>query len=558
MKKEVYLDLMEQVVSVYTPQQIENYIAQVKDRGIWEHGFPRLGANIGILMAHGRLLHLRNYFVEIMDLCCAQIPCPPTPWKHRGNDFSVREIVCCLLELEKTDLFDRQTLERWKSAIASVDPYKCYREISPVPPVPKDNWAAFNAASEQARVFAGLGDNRDFIDNQIASQMFSFEENGMYRDPHEPMVYDVVTRVQLAAALFFGYNGTHREALDAFLKKAGLLTLRMQSVTGELPFGGRSNHFLHNETHLAAACEYETRRYGALGDLETAGQFRAAAKLAVESIFRWLKRNPAHHIKNYYPIYSMVGCEDYAYYDKYMVTAASFLYMAYMFADDGICATTCPAMLDGVDIWQTSDHFHKLFYRKDGYFVELERQAFSLYDASGIGRIQRRGAPETICLAVPVSRKPNYITDGENPCPLSICPGVEGEDGWMFAWDENSTYRVTEATDAPAWEVTLENGARCTQTCRITPEGVTLDTEGTGMVGLMLPAFAYDGANETRIIPGENTLQICYQGWVCRYSTDGNIVDTGLRCTNRNGQYRVFRAQGREKLQVRISIYPQK
>ena len=34
--------------------------------------------------------------------------------------------------------------------------------------------------------------------------------------------------------------------------KSADITLAMQSATGEIPFGGRSNQFLHNETFYAA------------------------------------------------------------------------------------------------------------------------------------------------------------------------------------------------------------------------------------------------------------------------------------------------------------------
>lgn len=76
----------------------------------------------------------------------------------------------------------------------------------------------------------------------------------MYRDPHEPIVYDMVTRLQLAMALYFGFEGECAKRLEEHLEKSADLTLKMQSITGEIPFGGRSNQFLHNETFYAALC----------------------------------------------------------------------------------------------------------------------------------------------------------------------------------------------------------------------------------------------------------------------------------------------------------------
>lgn len=39
---------------VYTDARINEYIARMKTEGITEHGFPRLTANIGILITHRR------------------------------------------------------------------------------------------------------------------------------------------------------------------------------------------------------------------------------------------------------------------------------------------------------------------------------------------------------------------------------------------------------------------------------------------------------------------------------------------------------------------------
>lgn len=557
MKKAAYYELMEQLVSAYSIQQIEDYIGQVEQRGLWEHGFPRLGANIGILMAHGKLPHLRPQFVRIMELCCRDIPIPAPECNHRGNDFAVKELCWCILELEKSTVFTREEIGRWKKALAAVEPRLCYRMVAPEPAVRVDNWAAFNAASEQIRNFMGLADTRDYIDNQVVSQLFSFEENGMYRDPHEPMVYDTVARLQLCNVLHFGYDGIHRAQLEKYLRKSAKLSLWMQSVTGELPFGGRSNGFLHNEAHLAAIFEYEALCCKRDGDMAAAGVCKAAARLAVENIQKWWRENPYHHIKNYYPIYSMEGCEKYAYYDKYMITAASMLYNACLFADDSIPEGVCPAESGESYTWQTGPWFHKLFCKQADYFAELEYEANPQYDASGIGRIHRRGAPSAICLSVPVSQAPKYETTEPNPHAMALCAGCYDGD-WQFALTSDSKYEILShgaenGIANAAWRVTMPDGKRLRQTMNM-DGGIRIVTESDGLTGLMLPAFRFDGAKETVIHATENTLSIRYQGWVCRYETDGDIVDTGAVCTNRNGQYRIFRAEKAGALSVTVAI----
>ena len=75
--------------------------------------------------------------------------------------------------------------------MARIEIYTTYSEIAEIPPKRIGNWAAFSAASEQVRKYAGIGDESAFIENQIESQLLSFDENGMYRDPNEPIVYDL-------------------------------------------------------------------------------------------------------------------------------------------------------------------------------------------------------------------------------------------------------------------------------------------------------------------------------------------------------------------------------
>ena len=557
--KERYLRIMEQVVGVYTPAHIDNYIERVRENGIREHGFPRLCANIGILMAHGRLPHLKSRFEEMMALCCRDIPNSKGIKGKRGNDFSVREVLSAILELEAAQTYPAETIAAWKAAMALVDPYTCYHIVAPFPPVAMNNWAAFNAASEQLRCKAGLANTQDYIENQIASQMFSFDENGMYRDPHDPMVYDLVTRDMLSACLYYGYNGSHARQLNAHLRKASEFSLLMQSVTGELPYGGRSNQFLHNEAHMTVNFEYEAsaRKHT---DPHNAGRFKAAANLALDSIEHWLNVAPGQHVKNYFPNDSGIGCEDYAYYDKYMVTIASFLYLAYTFCDDSIAPTGCPAMTNDCYTFQTGDAFRKLFCKAGSYFAELEWKAHTLYDAAGIGRLHRRGAPSVLCLSVPVSLQPNYGTEGENETPLSICCGIKINNTWQFGFDDDAAFTLlTHSADATSARAQLQcalPGGTITEHIALSENGLDIYLEGNGTVGLMLPAFSFDGKEKNVISSRENTLTVCYKGWCCRYETNGTIRDMDLRSTNRNGIYEAFCAENDNTLHVHITLEP--
>ena len=51
--RETYIALMDRVLDAYSHEHILRYFADVKRDGITEHGFPRLTADLGILIAHG-------------------------------------------------------------------------------------------------------------------------------------------------------------------------------------------------------------------------------------------------------------------------------------------------------------------------------------------------------------------------------------------------------------------------------------------------------------------------------------------------------------------------
>ena len=531
-----YLDAIETAVSAYTPERIADYIARVEKKGIWEHGFPRFAANVGTLVARGRAPEKKDLLKRLMDLCAREMPQAIRRGnKGAGNDFAVKEIVCCLLELEKAGTFPKETTDGWRAAFAAMkaaDIYTCQPKVGD----PKaHNWCIFGAASEQARIFAGLGGDAGYVERYVADQLRFFDANGMYKDPHQPMVYDMVTRLQFAAALHFGYDGPSRAKLEEMLLRSAEPTLAMQSVTGEIPYGGRSNQFLHNETFYAALCEWYASWFKARGDLVLAGRFRAAAARAMDSFRRWSAAKPIRHVKNRFPTATKYGCEGYAYFDKYMVTAGSWAYLAERFADRSVVPADAPEK-DG--FFRMSDDFHRVVMNVADYTAEFDWDAQEGYDANGLGRLQRRGAPSAICLTAPCPVKSHYHMDVTNDMPFAIAPL-----GWK-------TFAVASAETGKA---VLTDGTS-TWSNRLSADGLEMTLEGKGRQTLTLPAFAFDGETRPEIRCEGKTLTVRYRGWTCRYETDGELVDAGRRYGNRNGLYRRYDACGDRRVTVRISI----
>lgn len=558
--KERYITLMEKTLWAYSNEHIIQYIDSVKEKGLTEHGFPRLTANIGILIAHGKRLDLLNVFIEMMDLCCDMFL---RPFAKAANEFSVREIVCCINELEKAKTVNEELITLWKQKISQIDPGSCYNKVVENETDRITNWAIFGALSEYARFYFGLGENLDFVDRQLSCQFQWIDESGMYRDNskeliHQPIMYDYVSRGLFAMLLHWGYRGKYYEQIDDCLRRSGILTLKMQSTTGEIPFGGRSNQFLHNEAWMILICEYEARRYAKEGNMELAMTFKSAIARALNITEAWLSKKPIRHIKNRFPTETKYGCEGYAYFDKYMITAASNLYAAYLLCDDSIPTSVS---LDYESVaFQTSYHFHKLFLKSGGYALEFDTNADPHYDANGLGRVHREGAPSTICLSCPCPPNPIITLDFENPFAFSLCSGIRVDGEWVFGANAEARYEISESNcdDSHAFATVLceNSGKTLKEIYSVNEKGVNIKVLGHGEIGYTLPAFCFDGESKPEITCLDNTLSISYDGWVCRYTTNAVICDLGKEAANRNGHYHAFVAVSNDELDVKIEIFP--
>ena len=380
--KERYINLMEKALSAYTDEHILRYFNEVKTNGLKEHGFPRLTANIGILIAHGRRKDLLPTFIEMMSVCCKMFL---RPYVQAANEFSVREVICCIAELEAAGVVDEDIIKAWKCDLAAIEPSKCYNSYEKALANNTRNWALFLSVSELFRQNAGLTEPSELIDSILSYQMQWFDENGMYQDNkyavnHQPIMYDIATRGLCCLLLGFGYNGKYRDEIDGYVKKAALMSLQMQSPIGEIPFGGRSNQYLLCEGWQAQIFEFEANRYAAEGDIKTAAIFKRAAVRSVEVCEKWISLSPISHVKNRFPAENRIGCEGYGYFDKYMITVASNFYVAYLMCNEDI------PVAEDIDrtpyAFEISDYFHKFFLGSADYQLEFDLNADPHYDAN--------------------------------------------------------------------------------------------------------------------------------------------------------------------------------
>lgn len=72
-----------------------------------------------------------------------------------------------------------------------------------------------------------------------------------------------------------------------------------------------------------------------------------------------------------------------------------------------------------------------------------------------------------------------------------------------------------------------------------------------------LPAFRFDGADKSVIENSGDVLTVEYRNGICSYQMeDENIRGTDRTGYSRNGRYRLFRAEGKDRLTVKIDIFP--
>ena len=557
--KSRYLDLMERAVSAYTSEHMERYLKDVQKGGLAEHGFPRLCSNLGTLLAHGRMKDREEIFLRLMDECCRQIPVAHARNGARvGNDFSVKEVCLCILEIERAGIFPKERTDAWRAEIGKAEPKSTYSCI----PRPGDrtahNWAVYGASSEQARLFAKMGGDAAWVEHHLADQMRFFDVNGMYKDPHQPMVYDFVTRLQYALAMHCGYNGASRAKLEELMLKSAEPTLAMQSVSGEIPFGGRSNQFLHNETFYAALCEFYAAWFHRRGDVEKARRFRLAARRAVDSLAYWLERPSIRHVKNRYPLETRYGTEGYGYFDKYMVTMGSWAYLGFLFADETI--PEGPVAEPGTIAWTTGPDFHRSFLSAGDYTAQFDTAADDHYDGSGLGRLQRRGAPPFLCLSVPFAKKPSYRLDLTNATSLAILPGWKEGGTWTYAYGPVYTVVETKVEDGRAravLKVERKGKAPLIWTNELSADGLRMTLDGDEELALVLPVFDFDGERKGAFAWADsvrNGFRVGFDGWTYEATGNGKVVDTGAVYGNRNGHYRRLEMRGGKALHVHLSI----
>ena len=174
--------------------------------------------------------------------------------------------------------------------------------------------------------------------------------------------------------------------------------------------------------------------------------------------------------------------------------------------------------------------------------MEIDTNADFAYDACGLGKLQKAGYPDTLCLSVSFPPKDaSYKTEQENVRAMSLCPYLERDGKTLYGSEYPLAYIGESVTDDEISVLFTQelDGNRIELSYSLLSAGAELKADLA--TGFMLPVFEYDGESFTKITEKDGELVVSYQNHICRFLFDAPLDKQFERYYNRNGRYRVYK-----------------
>ncbi|MBE6911766.1 MAG: hypothetical protein E7473_04490 [Ruminococcaceae bacterium] len=557
--KKDYLDLMERVFDSYGVELLEKTLSLPDE--IYHFTAFRTSVMIAYLIESGRRPELLSLWEKVTEKCVRALRnTPNSAYRKNGyNDLTLEELCISFM------LMKEYVKPEWLDALKRATPETHYSFLT------KDktnNMMVYGLVGMYLRHKLTGEPYEEHFDMIMPWVLERLDENGMYDDDDHALLYDITTRVRFEQLLWFGYDGKWAKQIDEKLRLSGEMTLKMQSAAFQIPYGGRSNQFLHNEALQTSLCEYEANRWKKLGDAEKAGRFKRAAHLSFLTIGRYLELpGREKHIRNKFSKDCLFGIDHYGTFPRYMNVLSTFIACGYMAADDTIEERMCPAEKGGYVI-QTSERFGKVFASAAGQSVEYAILADPSHEASGLGRYHKSGAPAELGLSMPFTEKHSYLLSrnsiplevlGSNPVVgefekyvtdnvssrfLAISPGYVDKNGEKHLFCESETpFNVKvleESSERVSFSVEWKSGK----------EEISLDADGLhlscklcegacGKAFWAVPLLSFNGSEKTEFEVCGNSISANLDGFKNVVSSSAGIVLSDEECGNRNGIYRI-------------------
>jgi hypothetical protein len=279
----------------------------------------------------------------------------------------------------------------------------------------------------------------------------------------------------------------------------------------------------------------------------------------VLSIRRFLEMQPFRNTKNFFPPEKEHGREAaYGFYSVYSLLAASQLGIAYMVADEKIQESNVPQQTCSCVI-SLPGAFHKVFASCADYHLELDTDPYSMYDATGLGRIHRRGFPSELGLSTSIVSHGNFL-----PLPpaserdICIGPGWTDKQGnkyWLSDFWEQIKKRELKILEENTRKVefavsyVMKNNKwgchKITEKYLLTAEGLIISSAIEGNVAgtlFQVPLLESNGKDKTAVNGSVSSFKVslnkAYFNVECMTEKVEAYMET-FTASNRNGIYNV-------------------
>lgn len=558
--KRVYLDMMEKIVRMAaTWVDANGAVIDPYFKAEFGQTTPRFVSSASILLHFGRIEDLKPLVIRAMTYSCTQL----ATGKGDSPDFWMRELSTAFICLKP--LVSKELVASWETLFKQVDPEKTYRVVDPAHKKLDQlhNWAVYSSGGEYIREAYGLTPSshnflygKKFFETYMQPQMVHFTKEGMYRDPNDPITYDITTRLQIANALAYGYDGKLKDQYSELLRRGGLTMLLFTSPDGMAPYGGRSGQFQFQEGIIAALSELEANRYKN-SDKKLAGVFKRQAHLSALSMRRWIMdMEPLRHIKNGFIPEAQHGIDGYGKYSVYALYCSSVLGLAALYADDTIREYPCFSETGGY-LFELFPAFHKVFATVGGSHVEIDTKGDLHYESTGLGRFHVRNVPAELGLSMSFTSEPNYrMADSlkaQEPCAIGPAWKVNHTMFSLADLSEDLTHELiprqvnkdTIEFDIDYRSKAANNGTilqryklyrnNLSITSRINDSGTHVDS-----VYFIVPLLVSTGLFESRIVAEPGRIMVHYMDhrYIIEFDKEDTFTIDQDLFANRNGIYR--------------------
>lgn len=577
LNKHVYLDMMEKIVRMAaTWVSSEGAVIDPYFKAEWGQTTARFVSSASILLHLGRIEDLKPLVIRSMTYSCKQL----ANRAAESPDFWMRELSTAFICLKP--IVSKKLALSWQDLLKKVDPETTYKVVDPTGEklAQLNNWAVYSSGGEYTREAFGLTSpsneflqGKRFFETYMRPQMVHFTKEGMYRDPNDPITYDITTRLQIAHALTYGYNRELKDSYSELLRRGGLTMLLFTSPNGMAPYGGRSSQFQFQEAIIAALSELEANRYKKTNE-RLAGAFKRQAHLSANSMKRWiLEMEPLRHIKNGFVPEAQHGIEGYGKYSVYALYCSSVLGLAALYADDDIREYPCFSETGGYML-EIFPAFHKVFATVQDSHIEIDTKADLHYESTGLGRFHVRDVPEELGLSMSFTATPNYhMADSLKPYEgYAIGPAWKSDDTIysLANLSDDLTHTITSTQVSPdtvqfniQYQSKSANGATVLQGYELFKQNVSITSRiddpqaNVDSIYFIVPVLVSTGLSESNVVEDPGTITVNYLGH--RYTIEFDKHSTFFMgkdlFANRNGIYRklIIRMPG-NRMQVNLRL----